>query len=183
MVTVSAENLRELLDYDPETGALTWKSRSLIWFNSERARSVWNSRYAGKPAFGKTNKEGYFRGSLLGKRYQAHRVAWAIHYGKWPEKQIDHINGDRADNRIANLRDVSRAQNQKNMRLSSANTSGVSGIYWCSNAKQWRAVITSDGKRHHLGYFHSMSEAISARKSAEKRHNFHPNHGETPCSI
>ena len=106
--------LRQVLSYDPESGSLSWLSRSVGMFTGsekcrpEAAAARWNSRFAGKPAFQTDFSQGYKCGEFNGQTLLAHRVVWAIHYGQWPKGVIDHINHNRADNRISNLRDVSQ---------------------------------------------------------------------------
>ena len=173
--------LRELLRYEPETGKLYWLSRSLHHFKSTAKRSAewncaaWNAKNAGKEAF-TAGGSGYRSGAIYRRNYGAHRVVWAIVHGMWP-KMIDHINGDPSDNRLENLREVTSAENQKNLKLRSDNTSGRIGVSWDSARKRWSAEIISKGRHLHLGRFRSKSAAIQARKMAEQTHGFHPNHG------
>ena len=177
--------LRLLIDYDPETGALVWRVRDVSFFtDGERSAihcmRVWNARYAGNPAFkGKTSK-GYFRGGIFSRRYLAHRVAWAICSGAWPENDIDHINGKRSDNRIANLRTATRQENCKNSAIGIKNTSGTIGVSWSENKSRWVAQLSKNGKRKHIGYFKSKDEAISARVKASAQCGYHANHGRKP---
>jgi hypothetical protein len=170
------DELRQLLKYDPKTGNLTWHQRPRELFKSERSCSIWNVRFANKPAFTSLCR-GYNRGLILGVNYHAHRVAWAIHYGWWPKDQLDHINGDRTDNRIDNLREVDGAENHKNQKLSKNNTSGHSGVYWNKPSRKWVAQIQAEGSRIHLGVFGLLEDAIEARIAAELRYGYHPNHG------
>lgn len=174
--------LRELIDYDPITGQLRWLPRQPKHFRTtkllaERIAATWNKRYAGTPALAAVERERYLHGDIFGLRYKAHRVAWALYYGKWPARFIDHINGDRADNRISNLRVVSHQENAKNQRLSSASSSGVTGVSWASHRNKWTAQIKVHGIKHHLGMFDSIDDAAAARKAADQRFDFHPNHG------
>jgi hypothetical protein len=171
------ELLRKLLDYNPDTGLLTWNPRPLEMFKSERIGKGWNSRYANSPALNSRCKKGYCFGSIFKKLQRAHRVSWAIHYGEWPGQVIDHIDGDPANNRIENLRDVSRSQNQRNMKMRKDNTSGVVGVCWDKRARKWQASITLDGRTKGIGNFKSKADAIAARKAAEIDHCFHENHG------
>lgn len=167
----SPEYLRKRFDYNPDTGVLTW--RDCIDMPQK-----WRTRHAGKEAFtAKTND--YKRGALGKFWLRAHRVAWAIHYGKWPKGEIDHINGDRSDNRIKNLRDVNRSENMRNASLPKTNTSGVLGVYWCRRRKVWQARIIKDslGSMLSLGYYKRKEDAISARKAAEAKYGYHSNHG------
>ena len=103
-----AETLRLVLKYDPETGRLFWRERHHGMFSCERVANSWNARHSGKPAFTAKNAYGYHVGSVNGDILQAHRVAWAIASGKDAPDEIDHINGDRSDNRLSNLRPVSQ---------------------------------------------------------------------------
>ncbi|MBL9070421.1 MAG: HNH endonuclease [Sphingopyxis sp.] len=171
--------LRELIAYDPATGVLVWLPRRLEHFASDRVRACgrWNARYANKPALTAVEQSGYLHGDMMGKRYKAHRVAWALHHGEWPSLQIDHINGDPADNRIENLRSVTAQINMQNQRLSSASTSGVTGVSWASHRNKWSAQIKVNGVKHHLGLFDSIGDAAAARKAADRRFGFHSNHG------
>lgn len=116
--------------------------------------------------------------SLKGEIYYAHRLAWLYVYGVWPQDQIDHINHNSLDNSIANLREVSATENQKNRSLSRNNKSGASGIRWCNQVGKWKASIDSNGNKMHLGYFENINDAISVRCGAEKKFNFHDNHGK-----
>ena len=165
---MSPETLRELLSYDPETGVLTWKSRSSV---------QWNTRFAGRPALACPDKDGYLKGSVLGKYVKAHRVAWAIHYGQWPEI-VDHINGNIADNRIANLRSVNERDSHRNLPKYRKNRSGIIGVM--PDGNRWRAYMTIDGRAKTLGRFDSIDEAAAARKEAETTFGFHRNHGREP---
>lgn len=171
------QELRELLSYDPETGVLTWKPRVETAFATKRAASTWNARYAGKDALTSHNGWGYRRGSVRGALYCTHRVAWALSYNEWPNGQIDHINGDRSDNRLANLRLVSHAENGRNQQMPSTSTSGVVGVHWYKKFQKWQAHITVSRRTKFLGYFDDLTEAVAARKAAELQHNFHANHG------
>jgi len=179
---VSIETLRTLVSYDPATGTLTWLPRRPGHFRgsqkvSARAAAAWNTRYAGTPALASIERSGYGHGDLMGERYKAHRVAWALHYGSWPDLPIDHINGNPADNRIENLRQATGSENMRNQRISSANKSGVTGVCWAAHRDKWSAQIKMDGRKIHLGLFTSLDEAAAARKAAERRYGFHPNHG------
>ena len=122
--------------------------------------------------------EGYRRVSIQGKSTGAHRVAWFLHYGKWPDGFIDHINHDRSDNRIGNLRLVSRSDNARNQKLHSHNVSGFNGVSYHKKRQEWRAVIQVDGKKKWVGAFKTKGEAIAARQIANMVYGFHENHGE-----
>ncbi len=107
----------------------------------------------------------------------SHRAAWAIYYGEYPKNHIDHINGVRTDNKIINLRDVTRSENQRNMKTHKHNTSGHTGVGFHKKTEKWRANIWKNNKQIHLGLFDDFEGAVAARKSAEKKYNYHPNHG------
>lgn len=171
-MSISVEQLREFLNYDPETGALFWRERPA----SSKADRIFNATHAGNRAYEEQHR-GYTRISLMGKRYKTHRVAWALHYGEWPEDQIDHINGVRSDNRIKNLRPATNRQNAMNMKRPDTNMSGVMGVNWDKTKRKWVASICVEGKRICLGHFDLFADAVSVRKEAEARYGFHPNHG------
>jgi len=174
--------LRELIDYDPETGALVWRVRDVSFFTDGKmsalgAMNIWNARFSGKPALSYKGLNGYFKGAVLGRWYLAHRVAWAIYSGSWPKNEIDHINGDRLDNRIANLRSVTSQENSKNTAIGSNNKSGIVGVYWEKDRFLWVAIIHHSGKRKFIGHFKSKDEAIEARAKANAECGYHVNHG------
>ena len=170
------KTMRDLFDYNPETGDLIWKPRPIEMFPTENAFNGWNTRYAGKIA-GSFYSNGYMRVGLFGRDHLAHRVVWAWVYGNWPKKQIDHINGVRDDNRIANLRDVSRRENHKNVAKPINNTSGRIGVCWDNTRGKWLAYIKIRPKFINLGTFDSFEDACEARVKAEKKYGFHENHG------
>ena len=166
------ELLRQLVEYDPDRGLFWWKPRTPDHFQGAaypmRACSVWNALYAGKPAFITDNGLGYQRGRVMHfGALVAHRVAWAVHYDEWPTRFIDHINGDRADNRIANLRLATRSENNRNRLEGKNNTSGVMGVHW--DGHSWVARCGADGIRHHLGSFATLDLAAAARQEAVDR--------------
>jgi len=104
-------------------------------------------------------------------------LAWLYVYGTMPKEQIDHINHVRDDNRIINLREVTHSENHKNRTKQSNNTSGVTGVHWLEEKERWQAYIKGDDKKIHLGTFKNKNDAISARKEAEIKYNYHSNHG------
>lgn len=167
--------LRNLLSYDPETGALTWLHRPASLFKCEKDAMLWNAKNAGKKAF-TCLKRGYLMGAIFGKTVPAHRVIWALRHGAWPSQDIDHINGDRNDNRIANLRCVSRTENCRNKTRQVRNKSGRTGVHWCSTNEKWVAAIGIGLTKKHLGMFHSFASAVAARARAERKYGFHVNH-------
>lgn len=171
--TMEAETARDILDYDPETGLFTWKIRPLKYFRDEWHFKSWNTKMAGKPAMMVNRSNGYKATTIFGVPWLAHRVAWLIHYGYLPD-EIDHINGDRTDNRITNLRSVTRKENLRNLTIPVTNSSGVVGVFLHKKSGRWYTRI---GKTY-LGMFPSFEEAVAVRKEAEKAHGYHPNHGK-----
>jgi len=153
----SPADVRKLLHYIPETGELVWKHRGVPTFDKARA---------GKTAFTSTMNKGYLQGAVMGVNLLAHRVIWAHYYGEWPDKQIDHINGNKVDNRISNLRVVDPAQNQRNLGHNSANTSGVTGVRFISKFRKWEARIGDAGKPRVLAYTDCFGVALMARIAA-----------------
>jgi hypothetical protein len=176
MTDLSPQILRELLAYNPDTGELFWRHRDRKWFIDDRSAKIWNTRFSNKAAFTATRR-GYFCGRIFDTAYQAHRICWAIHYGVWPDKFIDHINGDRSDNRIENLRHATSAENGRNKSLLCNNSSGHHGVSYLKDRMKWYASIKVNGKTIGLGKFESKPDAIAARKAAEVQYGFHANHG------
>lgn len=176
------EILRRLLDYDPETGALTWRPRTPDMFAEPGRRSPqhrcrnWNSTYAGKKALTYQDANGYAVGHIYHQRVLAHRVIWKYVTGQDADV-IDHIDGDTTNNRLCNLRSVQRADNQRNMRKRKNNTSGVQGVWWHEECKKWQAEIMVGYRKRYIGLFLEKDEAVSARKEAEIKYGFHKNHG------
>ena len=175
------EYLIECVELDTQAGSLLWKRRPVSHFKSKRAYSTWNSRYAGKPAFRTPNGRGYLVGCLDYQSLFAHRVIYTLVYGEVGDGQIDHINGDRTDNRPSNLRLVTPLENRRNAAIPRTNKSGVVGVSFRPDKGRWRACINVSDKSKHLGYFSTIEEAVSARRSAEKLLGFHPNHGRGQC--
>ena len=158
---LTAERLRELFAYDSSTGLFT---RKVSTTNRVKVGDV-----AGSP-----NQKGYINIMVDGRLYPAHRLAWLYEHGIWPQGQIDHINGVKADNRIANLREATNGQNMQNMRSARAdNGSGMLGVRWHERDKRWHARIMLDGKAKHLGSFGSPEEAQTAYLAAKRKlHKF-----------
>jgi len=178
---ITQSELKEILHYDPETGIFTWKERPSSMFNMDRICKSWNSRYS-KTAAGTiqecyTGKK-YIDIRIFSKHNYAHRLAYLYMIGEYPENQIDHINGNGLDNRWKNIRPVTAAENNKNMRLGVRNTSGVLGVTWCKAYDKWRVQIRANGVTTHVGYFDNIDDAISARKEADKLYGYHSNHGD-----
>jgi hypothetical protein len=169
MADTSPEALRELLRYDPETGSLIWRHRGAKWFKGKRDMAAWNARYADQEAFTSKHKV-HKQGSIFNKRYLAHRVAWAIHYGDWPPKgmEVDHRNGDGGDNRIANLRLATPSENMRNRPANATNACGLKGVDFIPSRNRWRAKITLHGKTQEIGQFKTKEEAHLAYTARAK---------------
>jgi hypothetical protein len=179
---ITAEIARELLILSPD-GVLVWRERQAKWFiggagrySADWAAKRWNNEFAGQVA-GAVREDGYLQVSLFGRVHRAHRLVWLIAHGDWPRRFIDHVNGDRSDNRVENLRDVGRVDNNRNMARRHDNPSGVVGVAWMSSQGKWRARIRVDGKDIHLGLFEMKEAAIAARAAEAVKRGFHPNHG------
>jgi len=177
--TFDIDQLRKLLAYDPETGVFTWLPREECTVYDRK----WNAQWAGAIAGLNCDRDGYLRTFIKGRHFQAHRVAWAISYGYWPAEQIDHIDGDRANNRLANLREATPSQNSQNIGFVARNTSGFHGVGWHAQAKKWQAQIRCGGKNKYLGLFDEPHEAYAVYLAAKARlHPFHPVPRDVACS-
>lgn len=161
-MTLPIERLRELLDYDPETGALTWRAR----LDYVGKRAAWNVRYAGQIA-GTPVAGGYVCVRIGKRHFLGHRIAWAMTHGAWPEFDLDHRDGDPSNNRIANLRPATHANNLRNQRRSKSNTTGFKGV--SRRRGKFRAVIVADGRQHHLGDHATPEAAHEAYTVAAQR--------------
>jgi phosphotransferase system IIB component len=148
-IALTAERLRELLDYNPESGIFTWVAR----------------RRGCRPgdAVG-TSHEGHISIGLNHNRYYAHRLAWLYVTGKWPPAQVDHKNLDRSDNRWTNLRLASNQQNQANQNAQKNNLLGIKGVSRVGS--KYKSQITHKKRNYYLGMFQTPEEAIAAYKAA-----------------
>lgn len=169
------ELLRQLVECD-QNGNLTWLPRTKET-HSGRDVHRWNTRYAGKRALYHKSLKGYLLGRIHSMYFSAHRVVWALHHGAWPTMFIDHINGNPADNRIENLRDVSNSENARNAKTYSTNTSGRTGVHYQTALQKYAAYIRIADRKLHLGFYDNLDDAIAARVTAERAHGFHENHG------
>lgn len=153
---LTAERLRELVEYDPKTGVFV---RRVVLSNVVKVGDVAGS---------KSVKTGHYFIWVEGKRYGAHRLAWLYMTGTWPKKNIDHINGDGSDNRWCNLRDVAQSVNLQNIRSANKrNTSGLLGAHDHGDGK-YTSQIQVDGKRRYLGIFSTAAEAHKAYVTAKR---------------
>lgn len=171
----SQEVLRRLFDYDAETGNLIHKPREISEFASRWAYLLWNKRYPGSVA-GSIRKNGYISVAIANVAFYAHRLIWMREYGFAPES-IDHIDGNKTNNRIDNLRASNPSVNTKNRAISSNNTSGQMGVYWHDQTQKWCARIYDNKKSVGLGLYDNFEDAVKARREAEARYGYHPNHG------
>ena len=155
---LTAERLRELLHYDPETGIFIWRV------------NIAHSRSKSGATAGNFNQDGYRIIGIGRRSYCAGRLAWLYIHGCWPTKKIDHRNGQVSDNKITNLRDVSTSVNGQNQRkaMSSNYSCGLLGVTFNKRAKKWQASIELDGKSHYIGLFQSPVAAHTAYLSAKR---------------
>jgi hypothetical protein len=149
MNELDSKRLKELFNYNPETGIFTRK----IERGGKKAGTI----------AGKQRKDGYIDIKISPKRYLAHRLAWLYVYDNWPNQMLDHINGIRNDNKILNLREVNNSENQQNkIKARKDSKSGFQCVIYKPSHKKWQAYITVDGIQKHIGYFNSPEEAHSA---------------------
>lgn len=154
---LTAERLREVLDYDPETGVFLWK----VPPRNQRVGQVTGTR----------KSDGYIRMRIDGRFYYAHRLAWLWMTGSWPANKIDHKSGMPSDNRLSNLREVSHAENLQNQRAARAdNNTGLLGV--CPSRGKFMAQIIVLGKNHFLGRFSTAELAYAAYLNAKRK--MHP---------
>jgi hypothetical protein len=147
--------LKEILHYDPETGIFQWL--------------VKKSRRTSIGSVAGTITHGYLSIKIDGKIYLNHRLAWLYVHSTWPQYEIDHIDGDKLNNRLENLRDATHKQNTENQKLLPSNKSGHRGVSWSQKGKKWRAYLKNNGKTIHLGYYEKLEDAaLAAREAREK---------------
>lgn len=174
---LTAAQARALFSYNPQTGKLVLLNRPRELFPSDKEWKRWNSRSSGTEAGAVKRSSGYRMVCVFGREYRAHRIIWLMQTGEWPESDIDHINGVRHDNRLANLRAVSHATNLRNQSRNSRNTSGFAGVSWHKGAEKWSAQIKVNGKKVHLGLFATAECAAQARAAANSAYGFSERHG------
>jgi len=180
---LDANMAKRLLSYDSESGLFYWKERTEDLFEETETRTtkhqtkLWNKRHANKLAGFIDKKDGYVRIKIFGFRFLGHRIAWLYMTGEWPEEEIDHINGNRADNCFVNLRQATSLQNNRNQKLYKNNRSGKSGVTYHKLTNKWQASIGNGENKTYLGLFKTKEEAIEARNKAEIELNYDPTHG------
>lgn len=174
-MSLTAEYVRSILEYDPQSGVLTWRTN--------RGRRAREGDQAGcNHRKGRTSV--VYRDVVINKKaYLAHRLIMLMVNGYWPPEQVDHIDGNGLNNRIGNLRLVTNKENGRNQPRHCHNSSGHTGVTWHKQRKKWHAQIVVDGKRHHLGYFIDKNDAVEARKRAEGTYGFHQNHGRSEMQV
>lgn len=145
--------LKELLSYDRDAGTFSWN-------NSGKGKKL---THAG------CSTSRYTIICIEGIKHYAHRLAWLYVTGSDPSGEIDHINGDKLDNRFSNLRDVSREINEQNKNIArSDNKSGLRGVYWFSQRGKWISRISVNGRKHYLGLFETANSAHEAYVKAKR---------------
>ncbi len=174
----TAEQLRELLHYDPATGQ--FKRRWGSGGNGRHpdrtgeivgtvAKAASKRRACAVIALGSISPRRLANGGFRKRAYKAHQLAWLYTYGEWPDREIDHINGDGTDNRIANLRLATTAQNGYNKGIRIDNKSGIKGVTWSERSQKWLVHVGQGGKIHHVGLFSTIEEARAAREAAARQ--------------
>lgn len=149
-MSLTAERVREVLAYCPETGQFTW-------------RIAINKRIKpGRRAGVLVRSEGRVNIAIDGQHFKAHRLAWLHVHGVWPDKDVDHINGDPSDNRVCNLRLATKTENHANSKRYKNNKSGFKGVHFHAQSGKWRAVVRLNRKNNHIGLFRTKEDAAAA---------------------
>lgn len=149
---ITAERLRELVNYNPDTGEFTW------------AKSRFGARKG--DICGRINNYGYREIGVDYRLYNAHRLAWLYMTGSFPKAGVDHINRIRNDNRWCNLREANQSQNSANVAIKKSNTSGHTGVVWDKDRNKWRVQIRIKGKKTNLGRFDNFDDAVKVSRDA-----------------
>lgn len=169
MGQLTQERLKELLNYDPESGNFVWK----VALGSRAKKGA----IAGGRVTGRNGPRSRIVIRIFGEGYYAHRLAFFWMLGQWPIDQVDHIDGNTLNNAWVNLREVTCLENAQNQKIGERNFSGVLGVYWDFDLQKYRAQIKVNKKSVHLGVFTDLEAARQARKKAEAFYGFHENHG------
>jgi hypothetical protein len=165
--TLDTKLLSELLSYNITSGKLYWvprpieQSSDITLVVASKNNMRWNTKFAFTEAFTTLDAYGYLRGRVYGKQYLAHRVIWAITTRVWPTHQIDHINGNRQDNRLANLREATQFENARNTKSRGGASSKYLGVSWNSSRRKWQVQIEHQGVSKYVGVF--TDELAAAR--------------------
>ena len=154
---IDQETVRKLFHYDAESGMLLWRN------GNGRNVKPWQEAKA-------PNGNGYFSVKIENKNYPVHRIIWLYVYGSFPKQDIDHKNRIRNDNRLCNLRSVSRTDNCQNISLPSHNKSGHIGVSWFKKHNCWTVYVKVNKKNKWLGYFKNLDDAVVARKDGESKY-------------
>lgn len=167
---LSVADVRRLFVCDPTSGLLTWNARPESDFPSKAVWLMWNKQRAGE-VVGAVSTEGYIVCSINKRQFKAHRLVWAHVHGAWPSQSIDHINGNKADNRIGNLRDVDlKTNNQNRVRANKDSSTGVLGVFWDKWRGKWKAQLNLGGGRvKNCGRFATKEEAHAAYVEAKRK--------------
>lgn len=165
---IDVDTVKRFFRYDPDTGEF----RRIAFVNNQGVL------YQRESAVESKHQHGYYIAVVEGKRHRVHHLVFLYMTGSLPDKPVDHINGDRTDNRWCNLRLVEKVDNQKNQGVRTDNSTGCTGVYWYPPLSKYQAQITVAGKRVHLGYFGALEDAVTARRAAEAKYGFHENHGK-----
>lgn len=167
----------KLVSYNKDTGVFTWLKRD----GDDQVTKSFNSNFAGKEC-GSDNGKGYNCISVCidGRRIniKAHRLAWFVSHGEMPKGDIDHLDGDKFNNRIGNLRDVTKEINLRNSRMSKTNTSGVSGVCRDKETGKWKVQVRANGKQHYLGLFVDIDDAERVAKNFRSANGYTDRHGQ-----
>lgn len=151
---ITASSIRNALHYNPDTGAFTWLHRSDM-------RPQWNGKYAGKIA-GCDKGNGYIKIAINNRAHHAHRLAWLYVHGSLPSNGIDHVDGNPSNNRIANLRPATQAENMRNIGKRSRNTSGFKGVSFHKQSGKWIVRAKYEGKNRYFGLYDTAEQAAAA---------------------
>jgi len=154
---IDQETIKKLFHYDAESGMLLWRK------GNNRNVKPWQEAKS-------SNGHGYYNVKIDGKSYLVHRLIWLYVYGNFPKEDIDHKNRIKNDNRLCNLRDVSRTDNCQNISLPNHNKSGHIGVSWFKSHNCWTVYVKVDKKNKWLGNYKNLDDAIAARKAGEKQY-------------
>ncbi|HIH8982537.1 TPA: HNH endonuclease [Serratia marcescens] len=167
---LNQSELKKILKYDCESGHFFWLNRPESDFKTRGAWKSWNAKYPGTTA-GTLIASGYIKINIRGKIYAAHRLVWLYLYGEFPPEFIDHINGDRADNRLVNLRLATACQNMMNVPLKASNSTGVKGLWFRQETNRWIMYGKANRKTYWLGAFDNIIDAVAERRRFERIHH------------